>query len=428
MEARREGKHNDERNLPPRYITPLWLNNSASFQEHRTGAEEILAKELASGWLEWSPTKGPLEKKYGQITQNRIGVFSKYKDNKQKLRLIHDLKRSGVNSKVQFSERLVLPRLADARDDVLHAIAEAGHENWECAVLDHADAFKQLRVEEKERCFLGGQALNGCFVYGCVLFGVKSGPLVWGRNAALMMRITSAMTKDRARMQCFVDDPLITVWGAIAQRNYTLLSIIVLWLAIGCRLSWSKDCRGRQVEWIGAVIQQWLTATGVPGVTFTITKEKIVKLAAQCDEILQAQSLVEKAKVRQLAGLATWVAGILPQITVYIARLWAATATAHNYIVAQQNWLQLSWLRALCGENLEPIQHHCRAPSGYFSLITFDAALTGGGATLQAGLPLLEQATSKPILAYWHARWTEEELHKIRVKPGDPSGQAALEA
>ena len=260
------------------------------FKEHQSGAEAILEKEQAAGWLEWSPNRSALEDKYGPITQNRIGVIAKMKNGSQKLRIIHDLKRSGVNSQVMFTERLVLPRLADARDYALNAIAAAGHENWECAVLDYADAFKQLPVDEAERRFLGGQALNGWFVYRCILFGVKSGPLVWGRTAALLMRITSAATCDSARLQCFVDDPLITLWGTEQRRSYTLLLIVVLWLAFGCKLSWSKGARGRRVEWIGAAIQPWTSTTGVPGVTFTITKEKVVKLASQCDDIYENQA------------------------------------------------------------------------------------------------------------------------------------------
>ena len=61
----------------------FWADNYSSVKGHQIGAEEFLAKELASGWLDWSPSKGPLEKKYGPITQNRIGVIAKLKNNKQ---------------------------------------------------------------------------------------------------------------------------------------------------------------------------------------------------------------------------------------------------------------------------------------------------------------------------------------------------------
>ena len=119
----------------------FWLDNYATFTEHQAGAEEILEKERAAGWLEWSPTRMALEDKYGPITQSRIGVIAKTRQGVQKLRLIHGVKRSGVNTQVKSTERLILPKLADARDDVLHAITAARHEDWECAMLDHADAF-----------------------------------------------------------------------------------------------------------------------------------------------------------------------------------------------------------------------------------------------------------------------------------------------
>ena len=68
---------------------------------------------------------------------------------------------------------------------------------WECMALDFADAFKQLRVDAKEVKHLGGRALDGKFAYRVVRFGVRSGPLVWGRVAALIMRRTAALNADR---------------------------------------------------------------------------------------------------------------------------------------------------------------------------------------------------------------------------------------
>ena len=406
----------------------FWLDNYSSFAEHQGGAEEILRKERAKGWLEWSSSRKALEAKYGPITQNRIGVIAKSKKGKLKLRLIHDLRRSGVNSRVKFTERLILPRLADARDDILHAISQAGHDGWECAVLDHADAFKQLRVNDAERRYLGGSALNGWFVYCTVLFGIKSGPLVWGRTAALLMRLTSAATHGRARMQCFVDDPIITLWGTERRRSHTLVLIVVLWLAMGCKLAWPKGERGRRVEWIGAAIQPWKSVTGVSGVTLTITREKIEKLATLCDEVLGTTTPILMSRIRRLAGLATWMAGILPQITVYTARLWAATTTKQDYINHHQVITPVKWLRALCGQELRPILCHSRPPTGYFSLITFDASLSGGGATFQSGLRNLTEAASKPIVSYWQANWTDEDLATVQATKGAAADQAKLEA
>ena len=41
----------------------FWLENYSSFQDHQSGAEAILEKEKAAGWLEWSPNRSALEEK-----------------------------------------------------------------------------------------------------------------------------------------------------------------------------------------------------------------------------------------------------------------------------------------------------------------------------------------------------------------------------
>ena len=300
-------------------------------------------------------------------------------------------------------------------------------ENWENMVLDFADAFKQLKVDAREAKHLGGKAVNGNFCYRVALFGVRSGPLVWGRTAAFVTRLTSAVVGPRARWQCFVDEPLVTLHGDQPTRDTSLLIIILLWLTLGCKLSWEKGTRGRAIEWIGAWFKPWRSHTGIPGFTLTITKDRIAKLAKMCDDILASEH-IERVKVRQLAGLATWIAGIMPQLTAYTSRLWAATTTSGAVLPLSQVKTPIIWLRALCGEDLEPVQRHCRRPPAYFSLITFDASLTGGGATLQVGLNSLDQATTKPVVAYWHDSWTESDFKTVQVRPQDPGGQASLEA
>ena len=121
----------------------------SSLSEHRPGAEEILRRGRQARWLTWPPTREQLERTPCPITLNRIGVVAKQKVGSLKLRLIHDLRRSGVNQKVDFNERLVLPRLTDLKDDLLWLIDTVGYDNWECVVLDFADAFKNLRVYPK---------------------------------------------------------------------------------------------------------------------------------------------------------------------------------------------------------------------------------------------------------------------------------------
>ena len=47
---------------------------------------------------------------------------------------------------------------------------------------------------------------------------------------------------------------------------------------------------------------------------------------------------------------------------------------------------------------------------------------------LQAGLKSLEEAATQPIVAYWHKRWSDADFKLLKVRKGEPSGQAALEA
>ena len=134
-------------------------------------------------------------------------------------------------------ERAVLPRMADLITDILETIArlETGGD-WECVVLHYSDAFKHLQINDEECRYLGGRALNCCFCYRVLLFGVKSGPLLWGRAGALLMRFTAGVNaQDKSRLQCVVDDPVSTVGGTKAGRARSMLRAILLWLVLGTR-------------------------------------------------------------------------------------------------------------------------------------------------------------------------------------------------
>ena len=162
--------------------TDYWAppTNYASFQEHREQAEKLLEKERNKDRMDWRPTEAALETDYGEVTYSRIGVIVKNKGPMHKIRLVHDLRRSGVNQRVRMAERVVLPRVQDVIDDILGIQSQLGPgESWECLVLDYEDAFKQLRVAECERRHLGDRGMKGPFCYKTVLFGIRSGPLLW---------------------------------------------------------------------------------------------------------------------------------------------------------------------------------------------------------------------------------------------------------
>ena len=119
----------------------------------------------------------------------------------------------------------------------------------------------------------------------------------------------------------------------------------------------------------------------------------------------------------------------MPQMSAFTSMLWAAINCGPSDTVSVgQLRRALLWISTLCGYSFKAVERRCRPRATYFSLITFDGSLTGGGATLQVGLTKLEEAESAPIVSYWHDRWSESEFQLLDVVPGDPGGQAKLEA
>ena len=110
--------------------------------------------------MQWFQTREALDRACGGPAMlSKIGVIAKPQGDRVKLRLIHDLRRSGVNSRVKLTGRFVLPRLRDARDGILELIQRYCRE-WELIGLDFSDAFKQLFVAPRERKYLTLYVLN----------------------------------------------------------------------------------------------------------------------------------------------------------------------------------------------------------------------------------------------------------------------------
>ena len=192
--------------------------NYKSYEEHREQADLLFRRELDAGFARASAKREELESEVGPLVPAAIGVVAKAKPGGgHKYRLVHDLRRNGVNAKIKFPERLVLPRLRDAMDDALTLLEHVRRpqERVMWLSLDFKDAFKQLPTRPSERRFLAGQIDDCWFYYRTVLFGVRTGPLVWCRLAALVARATQSLTaSSESRLELFIDDPLIALRGS----------------------------------------------------------------------------------------------------------------------------------------------------------------------------------------------------------------------
>ena len=205
----------------------------ASYDEHKAQADEQLQKEVQKGYVQWAANRSE-----GPLHLAMIAVVLKG----AKMRLIHDLRKNGTNARVTFQERLVLPRTKDLVAGIMDLPqAKTQGEGVDLLTLDLRDAFKQLHVVETERRFLAGTTMDGCFSYRTVLFGVGSGPLVWCRVAAWVMRSTQAwLSNNRAQTNCFVDDPIIAIRGTVVQRRRLAMGVLLLLCYLGLRLAYEK--------------------------------------------------------------------------------------------------------------------------------------------------------------------------------------------
>lgn len=397
--------------------------NYISYDENKADADELFIKEMENGYVDWSTDQGSLEKKYGPLVQSSIGVIVKYKKDVKKVRLVHDLRRSGINNTIQFGERLVLPRLRDVVEDamILFEALEPG-EKVMLLSLDFRDAFKQLPVRDNEKRFLSGMAAGGYFVYHVVLFGVRTGPLVWARLAAMVSRFTQSMfAHDRCRLQVYVDDPLILMRGKPSQIEDICNKILCLWVAMGLKISWSKGTLGEAVEWIGAQLE---LDNSQKLIRLTVTSEKLEEWKALLSR-LDTKPMVSRKLLTQFTGKMSWAAGFLIQLRPFVRMLHTALsvqskvsdkgAVYHRQVAPAIQWFQ-HLFSDLKGSLRWEVRAHLRQQCALHLVV--DASPWGGGALLYENN---RPAQTLSLI------WNEDDEKNTGAKIGDPASQALWE-
>ncbi|CAK0856481.1 unnamed protein product, partial [Prorocentrum cordatum] len=310
--------------------------NYRSYEENREEADAVFQKELDKGYATWRQDRGALEAIHGPLTLSRIGAVITVKAGARERRLIHDLRRSRVNSKILLRERLVLPRLHDVIQDTLDTFARVQDPHQvHYLVADFQDAFKLLR--------------------------------------------TATLSEKKGRIQCFVDDPILTMSGSLRTAGREFAKILVLWQLLGFRVSWKKVSFGTSVSWIGATIQ---ADTAVRRVSVSLPEEKL-ELARKGNPPVLFRKQVEPA-LRWLVAFAT-------DAPLHLTR--------HVYLVD-------------------------RLYDGLY--VETDASPWGGGGCCWAS-PAARRAGEAPR-AYFAVTWdhTHEEL--LHTQVGSPAGQASWEA
>jgi hypothetical protein len=140
---------------------------------------------------------------------SKVGVLEKISGGKIKRQVIVDSKRSGVSLATRKHERIVLPRVLDVVYDTLHQLSEVRKSRrhdliTEWFVLDFANAFFIVPLALEERRFFAIKLSDHYYVFKVQAQGAGLSPLIWGRVAALISRLTQCLFhNNEALLQTF---------------------------------------------------------------------------------------------------------------------------------------------------------------------------------------------------------------------------------
>eukprot|EP00971_Amphidinium_carterae_P118448 2346851-Amphidinium_carterae.1 len=101
------------------------------------------------------------------------------------------------------------------------------------------------------------------------------------------------------------------------------LVVLLWWFLCGVRMSWGKVQWGKTVQWIGVSVTALEN-----GVRFEVTEKYAQKLAEEIGEVIRG-NWISLAVLRQIAGRASWVAGVAFHVRGMLQPLWAAISDPH---------------------------------------------------------------------------------------------------
>ncbi len=348
-------------------------------------------------------------------------------DGSEKVRLLVDMRRSGVNGKMTILERVVLPRIWDVAKSssaLFHGLPDDFAPEF--LIADFMDAFYTLWLTAQERKYVVVKGTPDAwgrpryYLIQVVAFGLACGPLLWGRLAAAVMRLSQATVHQKeSRSQCYVDDPiLLAIAATLRERTRIFCLHLLLWCSLGFEVAWHKAQRGREVDWIGFSLA--FVGPFFRDFSVTLPQDKLTKLLDTFQELsaFRSRGMIPLALLSQAAGVLSWVSNVIPLARPWTGMLWAALTQARTLpsksstrlrkglVFVKQVRHAVSWLEALVqatisgeGTSLTKV-FHFKQPTAPPVLFRTDACPHGmGGMLLVCGTPM----------AWWSDALTEEE-------------------
>ena len=234
-----------------------------------------------------------------------------------------------------------------------------------------------------------------------------------------------------ARLQTYVDDPVLTAAGGENETDEIFDIAILWWLVLGARLSWRKgSLSDNRHQWIGIEYSLDERSRAIMELTSDY-KQSVLECIRPLAHSHGTASLTE---ARTAVGKAQRVAQVVPEAQPYASGLWKAlteaTQAAHTRREAPPGrvprvrfGVAAQWFVALLEGAVLPLRRvvehntHMAIVSGPLG-IAFDASPWGWGAV---------RFHHHSPDAWAAGMWSEALLHRFKAKRGDPAHQSLWE-
>lgn len=280
---------------------------------------------IETGFVQAFSTHDELSKWLGGPPHlSKLGMITKEKDGRVKRRLILDCKESGVNRLARSGGRLILPRVSDIVDDALYLMSQSTgpDQQIEWLILDFTDWFYNVPLHPDERRHFTWAYGKHWVAFKAQAQGSRNAPLVCGRVAALIARLTQGVFGDQKfRLQIYVDDPCICVLGTTKERNMQMAATILLWACLGIRLAYKKASRGTAVTWIGAELRAENQGTSSAQIQVNAKKE-IVDEVLETTKCHSISNMENKKALQTYVGKLNHIAGIVELLRPFLGDLY----------------------------------------------------------------------------------------------------------
>ena len=169
-------------------------------------------------------------------------------------------------------------------------------------------------------------AFKGCYyIWTRVGQGSLNGPTIFGRLAAFLGRMSQGLIDgDKASVQMYVDDPIVSICANGDDTANTIARLILFWRVMGFELATHKAQMHDHVTWVGYDIRDEGETTAV-----SINEGFMKDLLTDARAIMK-KNMVSKKVLTKFTGKCNHVANLVYAWRPFLDQLWTAVSGAPN--------------------------------------------------------------------------------------------------